>query len=301
MNPSAVRGYRVGVRGGAVAGWLLLGLAFQVAAFEAVRRFFVQTLPGQQLDTIALAGNDIGRGHVVGLVSGVLDTVSVLSVLVATVAIGFIALIRGRVLLSAVATAMIIGANVTTQLLKAVATRPEIGVDLERAAVGNTLPSGHTTVTASVAVALVLVLPAAVRGPAALLGGGVAALTGVATLSAGWHRPSDAVAALLVVGAWAALAGLVLVVARQGDTPEAPGRAHRPSLLALVAVGTALLVLAGVSLALTDQVRHLPPEALSRVRLFVAYAGGAAGIAGAAAAVTAGVLATVHRVVPPQA
>ncbi|HEY8451234.1 MAG: phosphatase PAP2 family protein [Micromonosporaceae bacterium] len=204
------------------AAWLVVAAVGQAFAVEAVRRIFVGTVRGQQVDTVALTGGELGHDRVAGLVAGVLDAVSVLSVAFATVAIGIIAVLRRRFLLAAVATGMVVAANVTTQVLKALAHRPEFGVDMARAAVGNSLPSGHTTVTASVAAALVLVLPASLRGIAALAGTGLAALTGVATLSAGWHRPSDAVAALLVVGAWAAVAGLVLVAAG-GDPPATSG------------------------------------------------------------------------------
>jgi membrane-associated phospholipid phosphatase len=298
-----------------VALWLLLVGMAQVVAFEVVRRFFVDTVPGQQLDAVSLAGNTIGQGHVGGLVATVLNAVSVLSVVAATGAIGFIALMRGRVLLAAVATLMVVGANATTQLLKVVTERPDLGIDMARAAAGNSLPSGHTTVIASVAVALVLVLPAAVRGVAALVGAAVAALTGVATLSAGWHRPSDAVAAFLVVGAWAALAGLVLVVAQRSRArATAPGAAppgagssgaggaaasgHPMAVLTLLLLGMLLLLVAGLALVSTNEVRDTPPELLVRLRLFVAYAGGAAGIAGVASLVMALALVTVHRVVP---
>jgi membrane-associated phospholipid phosphatase len=292
--------------------WLVALLAGHLLAFEVVRRVFVGTVRGQQLDTLALAGTEIGQGHVAGLVGAVLNTVSVLSVVAATATVAFIALIRGRLLLPAVVTATVVGANLTTQVLKAAIDRPELGLDPERAGVGNSLPSGHTTVTASVAVALVLVVPAAVRGPVAVAGAGVAALTGVATLSAGWHRPSDAVAALLVVGAWAALAGLVLVTAGRRSPASGSGRAggggsatragrHRMSTLALVAAGFAALAVAAVALGLTDGVRDVPPDLLSRTRLLFAYAGGAAGVTGVACAVTAAVLASAHRVVPPPA
>jgi membrane-associated phospholipid phosphatase len=299
--------YRVRMRGRGdwlLAVWLGWVAVAQLAAFEVLRRLFVDTVRGQQLDTAALAGNDAGQGHLNGLVANLLNAVSALSVVTATLVIGFIALIRGRVLLAAVAILMILGANLTTQLVKALSDRPEFGVDVARAAAGNSLPSGHTTVVASVAVALVLVLPAALRGAAALIGAGVAALAGVATLSAGWHRPSDAVAALLVVGAWAALAGLVLVVLSRarGSVPEGGGRdGHRVVVLALLLLGTALLVVAGVAMVVTDQVRGTPPETLSQMRLLVAYAGGAAGIAAVASVVVALVLATVHRVVPHRA
>src|SRR5690606_38525364 len=181
----------------ATVAWLVVAVVGQAFGVEAVRRVFVGTVRGQQLDTVALTGGEVGQDRVAGLVAAVLDTVSVLSVAFATVAIGIIAVLRRRFLLAAVATGMVVAANVTTQVLKALAHRPEFGVDLARAAVGNSLPSGHTTVTASVA--------------------------------AGWHRPSDAVAALLVVGAWAAVAGLVLVAAG-GDPPATPaGPGPEPS------------------------------------------------------------------------
>jgi membrane-associated phospholipid phosphatase len=284
--------------------WLLVLAAGQAAAFELVRRVFVGTVRGQQIDAIALAGNSVGQSHLTGPVSTVLNTVSALSVLAAIVVIGFIALMRRRLLLAVVATVMIIGANVTTQVWKAVSVRPDLGVDPERVMAGNSLPSGHTTVTASVAVALVLVLPSQVRGVAALIGAAVAGMVGVATLSAGWHRPSDAVAALLVVGAWAALAGLVLVLAhrgrhvRGGNGAGPDDGAHRMAVTTLAMAGVLALALAVAALVLTDGVRDIPPEALSRTRLLVGYAGGAAGIGGIASVVMALVLASMHRVVP---
>ena len=118
--------------------------------------------------------------------------------------------------------------------------RPYLGVDPQRIEAGNSLPSGHTTVAASVAVALVFVLPPRARGFAAVVGAGYTALVGVATMSAGWHRPSDSVAALLVVGGWAAAAGLALMIAARlaplvGLRSKPRGRpgpvalAHRPA------------------------------------------------------------------------
>ena len=68
--------------------------------------------------------------------------------------------------------------------------------------------------------------------------------------------------------------------------------------MSLALAGFGLLVVAVVALATTDEMRHAPVDTLSRARLFVAYSGSAAGIAGVASAVMALVLATVHRVVP---
>jgi membrane-associated phospholipid phosphatase len=278
--------------------WLLALAGAEVVGFVLVAHFFVRSEHGQLLDTVALAGNRIGRARIEHLVDVILNTISVLSVAVATAAVGFIALIRRRIAVGVGVILLIAGANATTQLLKHALGRPDLGVDAARAAAGNSLPSGHTTIAASVAVAVTLVLPARMRGAGAVVGALGAAVVGVATLSAGWHRPSDAVAALLVVGAWAGVAGVFIVVAqrRHGDVDYGP--ANVPALLALAAAGLVLLAWAAVALKLTDQVLATPPDELGRHRLLIAYTGGAAGIAGTAALVLAAVLATAHRVVP---
>jgi hypothetical protein len=76
-----------------------------------------------------------------------------------------------------------------------------------------------------------------------------------------------------------------------------PGESHRFAFVLLLAVGVGLLVAAALTMEVTDQVAA-PPEVLPYGRLFIAYAGAAVGIAGAAAMMMSLVLATVHRVVP---
>lgn len=66
----------------------------------------------------------------------------------------------------------------------------------------------------------------------------------------------------------------------------------------LVVTGVALLVVAALALRLTDHVVSVPTADLSRRRLFIAYAGSAAGIGGTVAVTMALVVATVHRLVP---
>ncbi len=277
--------------------WLVLVGAADVVGVIGLWRFFVRSEHGQVLDTIALTGNSIGQRRVGIITDTVLNTMSVVSIAAAIAAVVFIALLRGRVGLALVALLLIAGANLTTQVLKAGLYRPMYGVDKVRDQVGNSFPSGHTTAAAAVAVALVFVLPSRVRGVGAVLGAAFAGLVGVATLSAGWHRPSDAIAAMLVVGGWACAAGLVLLVLRRHAADEADG-GHWLAVAFLTLVGIALLVVAVVALRWTNQVLQIPPDELSRRRLFAAYAGGMAGIAGTACLVMAIVTATVHRVVP---
>ncbi|MFC0098759.1 phosphatase PAP2 family protein [Micromonospora marina] len=283
---------------GWTAVWLVVLALIQTAAFGLVWRFAVHTELGQWLDTVALTGNRIGQDRIDGPVDTILNAMSVVSLLAATAVIGFIALIRGRKALAVTATLLIAGANVTTQLLKYYLVRPDFGIDPERAAAGNSLPSGHTAVAASVAVALILVLPRKLRVAGAFLGAGYAAAAGVATLSAGWHRPSDAVAAYLVVGAWAAAAGLVLLFFQREQAVVEPGEAHRVAGAVLGGIGVVALLVSAAALSWLVDRSTIPVEALGRRPLFVGYAGSAAGIVGMVAVVAALVLVVVHRLVP---
>ncbi|MCI4061508.1 phosphatase PAP2 family protein [Micromonospora sp. R77] len=283
---------------GWTAVWLVVLALVQTAAFLVVWRFALHTEVGQWLDTVALTGNRIGQDTIDGPVNRILNAMSVVSLLAATAVIGFIALIRGRKALAVTATLLIAGANVTTQLLKYVLTRPDFGVDPERAAAGNSLPSGHTAIAASVAVALILVLPRKVRVLGAFLGVAYAAAAGVATLSAGWHRPSDAVAAFLVVGVWAALAGLVLLVFQRERAQVSSADSHRIAAAVLGVGGLLAVVASALALSWLLDLRDVPAAELGRRPLLVGYAGSAAGIAGAMAVVAALVLTSVHRLVP---
>ncbi|MFF5071051.1 phosphatase PAP2 family protein [Micromonospora olivasterospora] len=283
---------------GWTAVWLVVLALAQTAGLVVVWRFALHTELGQWLDTVALTGNRIGHDRIDEPVDRLLNAMSAVSLLAATAVIGFIALMRRRVALAVTATLLIGGANATTQLLKYFLARPDFGIDPERAAVGNSLPSGHAAVAASVALALILVLPRKVRAVGAFLGAGYAATAGVATLSAGWHRPSDAVAAFLVVGVWAAVAGLLLLVTQRERAQVEPADAHRIAA-AVLGVGGALAVVASVlALSWLVDLPRVDPHELGRRPLFVGYAGSAAGIAGAMGVVAALALAAVHRLVP---
>lgn len=277
--------------------FLVIVAVTELAAFFVVWHVFVHTRTGQMIDTIGLNGNRFGRDQVAGLTDTALDAVSVASLAIATAVIVCIALLRRRILLAFMAALLIGGTNLATQMVKHLTVRPDYGIDPERVFAGNSLPSGHTAVAASVAVALVLVLPPKIRGVAGVLGAAYAGFVGIATLSAGWHRPSDAIASLLLVGVGAAVVGVPLVLAHHRGRVE-PGPPHWIAVTVLLIAAIGLLLGAALGLALTQQVVDVPPEALSQRRFFVAYVGGAAGIAGVAAMTMALVLATVHWVVP---
>ncbi|MGH3094851.1 MAG: phosphatase PAP2 family protein [Streptosporangiales bacterium] len=260
----------------------------QTAALIAVYVEFVTTPLGQLLDSASVTGGRVGFAQIEPVVSALLDIVMVASLLAAVIAVAIVGLLRRRYLLAAATSALVLGANITTQVLKHVVLhRPDLGVSLSGGIIGapsNTLPSGHTTAAASVAVAFTLVVPPRLRAPVGVLGGAYAALTGMATLTAGWHRPSDAIAAYIVVGIWAAVVGIAVLLfdhRHQALRPVAP-RPPRGAMALLAFVAVACLVAGSLALALIAQI---PAASIGKAQLVVAYAGGAALTAGAAAAV----------------
>lgn len=281
------------------AAWLAVLTAVNVVLFLLVAYSSVQTIRGQMLDTIALAGNGLGRENVAGPLNTALNAISVVSLVAVLAVVGMIALARRRYSLAIAAVVLVVGSAGTTFLLKNyLINRPEFGVDPDRSGAGNSLPSGHATAAAAFAVGLVLVLPPAARGLASLIGATYAAVVGVATLSSGWHRPSDVVAAYLIVGGWAAFAGLLLTVA-QRTTAVVTSRDRSTWALATTVAAGGLLIGAGVSaLALTFNRMTDPIEDMGARLLSFGYLASALTIAGAAYLMMAVVLVTVHRVVP---
>ena len=282
------------------AAWLMVVAAGCALLVLAVHQVFVMTTRGQLVDSAALEGAQIGRRHIIVLVRQVLAVVSVGALAAAGLAAGAVALLRGRVALAAVAVTLVAGSNVTTQLLKyRLLDRPDLGLGAQ-VMTGNTLPSGHTTVAMSVAAAALLVAPQRFRAVVAVVAAAYGATTGVATLAAGYHRPSDAIAAALVVGAWAAGLGAVVVIATLRPDVEPPEAEVGHRTTGTFLGGAAATLVVGGAFATYLTARSLPGD-LDRAGLLVAYAGGAALIAGTAFAVVAALLVVVHRIAPPQA
>jgi hypothetical protein len=91
------------------------------------------------------------------------------------------------------------------------------------------------------------VAPVALRRAAAVIGAAVGALVAVATMSAGWHRAGDALAAFCVVGFWSMVAAWLVLRGNDQVVPgedrwRPPGRTARIALIGLGA-GTAVTVL----------------------------------------------------------
>ncbi|MEZ2388295.1 phosphatase PAP2 family protein [bacterium RCC_150] len=185
---------------GAGSGFLfVLATLGCVVGFMATYYFFVRTTTGQYIDESALV-EAVGLHGPAGKASTkFLDWLPVTSVVIAAVVVLFVTVKRRRWKAAGIALAACLAANLATQVLKDFfPDRPFRGVQTLEL---NSLPSGHTTLAASAAAAVFLVVSPRWRPLAGFLGGTFAVAAGVSTLINQWHRPADVVAAFLVVGA----------------------------------------------------------------------------------------------------
>lgn len=270
-----------GHRGPAITVAVLSGLAVFV-----VHLLFVTAVTGRRVDGASLDGAEYGRGRLWQVAEPVLSVISVPFLVVVVGVAMLMAVLRHRVALAVQVAVLVGGANVTTQVLKQFLVRPDLGLS-DR--IANSLPSGHTAVAASAAAALVLAVPRRFRGLAAVTGAVYTATTGVSTLIGGWHRPSDVVAAIAVVLAWA---GLVMAVGPRGSGFGKAGHVRGAASL-LVATG---LVIGGLAAVAFTQVAAA--ATWGETELILAYAGGALGVA-AASAVAFGVMVGVVAAADP--
>lgn len=230
----------------ASGGVIGLGLVYYLTVF---------TVRGREISDASLRGALSISPALQESVDAVLNVVSTGSLLGAMAVVAFIALLRLARLLGLAAIGLLVGANVSTWLLKNVLlVRPDLGLDEVAPATLNSLPSGHTTAAFSAVVALLIVMPPLSRGPLSFVGALFAAVTGLATMWAGWHRAADSVAAYLVVGVWAMLmiAGVIWLHSRErgvdasevGRVPLVTRRSRWPAAVVVGAfvLGTASIV-----------------------------------------------------------
>ena len=168
-----------------------------------------------------------GRAHDLATALVTLGDLGPLLILAAVV-VG-IGLWFGRRREAVAAVVLIVGANVTTQALKSVLahvryTAAQQGWELPWP---NSFPSGHTTAAATIAVALLFVVPARHRLAAAVVGFLLTAAVGISVMVLSWHYPSDVLGALLVVGTWA-FAILAVLRFREDRAAAVSGDSRRP-------------------------------------------------------------------------
>lgn len=186
---------------GAGKGFLFcLATIASAVGLAATYYFFVRTTAGQFIDESALVEATVLGGTAGRASTEFLDMLPMLSLAIAAIMVLFVTVARRRWTAAGIAVAACIAANAATQILKLlIPDRPDRGVQTLEL---NSLPSGHTTLAASAAAAVFLMVsPPRWRPLAGFLGSTFAVATGVSTLINQWHRPADVVAAFLVVAA----------------------------------------------------------------------------------------------------
>jgi membrane-associated phospholipid phosphatase len=189
-----------------------------------------------------------------------------------------VALWRRRVRAAVAIGAILLGANLTTQLLKPLLAQPRADTLLggftpvEPAS----WPSGHATAAMSLALCCVIAAPARRRPVVAALGAVCAVAVSYSFLTLGWHYPSDVFGGFLVAATWTLL-GVAVVFTLDARRPrarsQAPGRVSLREAL-MPSVG-ALLGTAGVA-GLVALAR--PHQVLSYARAHEAFMVGATAI-----------------------
>ncbi len=255
-----------------------LGVAILAAAAAAATYVaFVRTPLGQVVDTAAMRGGDVSHPRVVDVLSRTLNGTSLVSLVLVCLAAATVGVLRKRLDLALGAGLLVLGANISVQLLKTRLDRP----DLDDFPAPNSFPSGHMAAAASVAFALMLVLPHAVRGMVTLIGAGYVTVIAIATVWAEWHRPSDTVAALLIVLAWSALSAFLVRLGRL-RVPGPAERTSRPVNLLLLAVGAVSGAAGLLGLAAVVMSERVTPDLVSgRFAFLTGCAAIAAAVAGA--------------------
>jgi membrane-associated phospholipid phosphatase len=254
----------------------------------------VRTGWGQHLDDDALLGRSLNP-QVQRASSRLLRSIDLTSLAVLGGAIVFIALTRARVWLAVSAAALILGATVTTEALKRILARPEL-THPDRLA-NPSFPSGHTTVAASLVVALLIVVPARWRGLVAVAGTAYAVFVGAATVTAGWHRPSDVVGGFLVTVAWASAICALLVAGRGPGSRAGRREARQSGRLAVPLLVVGALMLAVVGFAFAGTLAAIEDRQLQTVPFGAAYTGSVASILAACSVLVAAFLACLRGVV----
>jgi membrane-associated phospholipid phosphatase len=163
----------------------------------------VGTRTGQLVSELILGGRPASAESIMAA-ERVLSLLSRSTIAVGAVILVGLALAQRRPRLAIIAVVTIVGANLTTQLLKTVLLDRSDLLDGLFYPLPNSFPSGHVTAAASIAVGLVLVLPPLLRAPSVVLSAIVVAIVAISTLAAGWHRMADAMGGVFVATGWAA-------------------------------------------------------------------------------------------------
>ena len=205
-----------------------------------------------------------------------------------------VALARRRPGLALAVVVILIGANVTTEQLKALLAEPRAAWLLGgmTPVVPKSWPSGHATAVMSLALASVLVSTRRWRPVVAAAGAVFVVAVCYSFLTLGWHYPSDVLGGFLVATAWTlvVIAGLRLSARRSARDSHTATRVSLGELAGPVGTAVAAAVaLAGIVLV------SRPHQVVAYAQGHRAFVVGAAAIAAAGFALPSAIALTVRR------
>jgi membrane-associated phospholipid phosphatase len=161
------------------------------------------------------------RPSLAPIATTVARTVDPVPLVIVAIVLMAIAVARGRIRVAAAVPVIIIGADVTTQVLKPLLAHQRFAEWLGKAQIqGASWPSGHSTAAMAIALCAVLVVPARLRPAVAALGAVFAVAIAYSLITMGWHYPVDVLGGFLVAATWALLAVAAL---READLRWAAG------------------------------------------------------------------------------
>ena len=243
------RSLLAGAAGCSVAFGLLLALAYWSAEARAV-------------DVAALEGFlGVGGDRVTRLAHALTDLGNPAPVALFAIALALVAIARGRPRVALFVLALIAITSVSSQTLKALLAYPRPEGTLGDASISDAaFPSGHATAIMSLAIALVVTMPARLRPAAGAVGVALVLAVSYSLVAIGGHFPSDVVGGFLLAtgAALVLLAGLRAADARfparhaRGRLARATGRWVERLAAAGLAAGLAIgTLVAGAAVAIT--------------------------------------------------
>jgi membrane-associated phospholipid phosphatase len=203
----------------------------------------------------------------------------------------FVAVARRRLWVALAVVAILLGANVTTQLLKPLLAHPrptEVFPGLT-APSPESWPSGHATAAMSLALACILAASRRWRPFVAAMGAAFAVAVSYSFLTLAWHYPSDVFGGFLVAGIWTLLA-VAAVFTANARRPQVAATELVQRLSVREALGPpSAALLAAIALAVAVVIAR-PQGVADYARAHEAFVVGASAIAALGLALATGVM-----------